>query len=136
MKRVLIVVLFLIGQRSFSQVNKVKVIKEDTTVYTVVDEYAEYIEGTKALLEFVRKHLVYPPMCVEHACVRTIYLRLVIDKKGKISRIEVMNKDKCNFGMVEESVRVAKLLDDWKPAKLNAKFVNSYFHLPIKFKLG
>lgn len=138
MKRVLIA-FFLIGLRSFSQVENIKVEKENDTLenevyeYSFVDEPAVYPGGMPALLNFIKKNVVYPQSCLEAGYSGSVWLKFVINKKGEVTKPEVLLNHQGCPDMGKEGVHVINMLPNWKPSKMKGKPVDCVFQLPIRF---
>jgi protein TonB len=100
-----------------------------------VDENPEFEGGHAALLAFVRRNLVYPPMAVEEGKQGTVYAKFVVDETGKVSNILLQNN--LGFGLDDEAMRVLKMIPKFKsPGKVQGKPVKTFYQIPIKFKLG
>jgi len=96
-----------------------------------LEHRAEFPGGEKALLEFVRKNTIYPREQREIGINGKVWIRFVINKRGKVSDIEVIRSpDKA---LSRAAVKTIKSLPDWKPAKQNGKNVSMYFTIPINF---
>jgi protein TonB len=128
MKQVLMGLFFLIPFASSSQVEK-----GDTTVYTIVEEPAEYPGGIAELVKFFHKNMVYPQTCVSEGLNGSVYLKFVVNKEGYAVDPEVMQRNGTCSELEKEGLRVLKLLPKWKPGKINGLAVNSYYQLPMKF---
>lgn len=115
--------------------NPVLVSEPENGIYRIVDEVAIFRGGKDALPKFLAQNLNYPQIAIEEGIQGKCFIRFVIDKKGKISNVEVLkgvtNCPECDA----EAVRVVSKMPKWKPAKVNGKKVDSYFNLPITFKL-
>jgi len=112
----------------------VKEESDDNTIFTVVEQPAEYPGGLEAMSKFVGKNLKYPAVARRMGTEGSVFVSFVIDKEGKISDVQVLKgiSTECD----KEAVRVVSLMPPWKPGKQNGRAVKSRFVLPIKFKLG
>ncbi len=100
-----------------------------------LDENPEFEGGLKALQLFVAKNLRYPNTAMEVGKQGTLYVKFVVDEKGKV--IDVLLQNNLGFGLDEEALRVVKMIPDFKsPGKVKGKPVKTNYQLPIKFKLG
>jgi protein TonB len=132
--RIVLILSILFSLALSAQVSKIKIVKEDTTVYDFPDELAEYPGGHAAMLAEIRKNLMYPGGCME--CTGTIYIKFVVNKKGEIANVTAINSINGCSGLKDEAIRALKTLSlSFKPAKLNGTPLNSYMQVPVKFKL-
>ncbi len=104
-------------------------------IYDVVDESPEFPGGITKLKEFITANLKYPETAVQKGIEGRCYLRFIVSMQGKISNVVVIhgvpNCPECD----KEAVRMAKSMSYWAPGKINGKPVNSWFYLPVSFKL-
>lgn len=99
-----------------------------------VDTPPEFAGGINALLRFVSSHLRYPEIAVERYKEGTVYVKFVVDEKGKVGNIMLRNN--LGFGLDEEARRVVSMIPDFKtPAKIKGQPVKVYYSLPIRFKM-
>jgi len=100
-----------------------------------VDESPEFEGGLKALQQFVAKNLRYPHVAASEGKQGTLYVKFVVNEKGKVSDVLIQNN--LGYGLDEEALRVIKLIPDFKsPGKVKGRAVKTNYQLPIKFKLG
>jgi TonB family protein len=83
--------------------------------------------------KFIQKHLEYPTKAKENKIEGTVYIRMTIDTKGKVT--EAMIKEDIGYGCGEEALKVVKMMPDWYPATKDGKAVASMQTIPIAFKL-
>lgn len=102
---------------------------------TIVDEKAEFPGGMAALKKFLGDNLSYPQTAVDEEIEGKVYLRFVVDKNGEISRVSVTRGIADCPECDKEAVRVVKKMPKWAPGKNGGKAVDSYYNLPITFKL-
>jgi periplasmic protein TonB len=100
-----------------------------------VDSQPEFEGGLNALRKFVAEHVKYPIPAVEANRQGTLYVKFVVDEKGKICNLTLLNN--LGYGLDEEALRVVGLLPNFKkPAFIKNEPVKVYYQLPIKFKLN
>lgn len=92
---------------------------------------AVYPGGVKSLYKFIYINTHYPDEAKRQSITGTVYLKLLINKKGEITNIEVMKS--VNPILDDEAVRVAKLLDNFIPGQEDGEKSNSVYILPIKY---
>jgi TonB family protein len=85
------------------------------------------------LMGTLSSNLIYPKSAKAKGIEGKVILALTINDKGKIADIKVVNS--VEESLDREAVRVARLLEDWKPASKDGKAIDSDVMLPIKFKL-
>ena len=104
-----------------------------------IDESPGFPGGMNALMRFLSSNLKYPKEWNEACIVGKVIARLNIDKNGKIGDVEIIRcsiPDEFSESAINEVQRVIGLLPDFVPALKNGEPVESYFILPISFKLS
>jgi TonB family protein len=102
-------------------------------IFTETEEPAEYPGGKAAMYKFLGENIKYP---VEAASLKKegkVFIKFVVKKDGTLGNFEITKA--AGYGLDIEALRVLKMMPKWKPAKQNSKIVNSYFNMPIVFKL-
>ena len=105
---------------------------EDDVFEEVVME-AEFPGGIKALQRFLSNNIIYPEAASQNGIEGRVDVRFIVDKNGIIRDVTVLrgvDKDLDN-----EAIRLVNMMPRWLPAMQNGFPVNSYFNLPITFKL-
>lgn len=98
-----------------------------------VDTQPEFEGGLKALYQFVSKNLKYPAAAIDDGKSGTVYVKFVVDEKGKVCNLTLQNN--VGYGLDEEALRVVGIIPNFKtPATVAGKAVKVYYQLPIKFK--
>lgn len=113
------------------------VIKVEETIekpFVIVEEMPEYPGGTKAMMEFFSKNIVYPERSKALGNEGTVFVNFVVGKDGKIASFKVLKgvDEDCNA----EALRVVAKMPVWKPGKNSGREVPVMFNLPIRFKLN
>jgi periplasmic protein TonB len=97
-----------------------------------VDTGPEFEGGLAALYKYLRFELRYPAEAYEAGVEAILQVKFVINEKGKVCSLQVMNK--AGFGLDEEALRVVAKIPDFKtPAMAGGKPVKVYCQLPIRF---
>jgi protein TonB len=104
------------------------------TIYTWVEQPAEYEGGDEALLKFISDNIHYPQMDIDNDIQGKVYLKFVVMEDGSVSGVQVMRGVEST--MDKEAIRVVKMLSKFHPGKQQGKPVKVYFTLPIVFKLN
>lgn len=107
---------------------------QDTTIiYSRVEKKAEYIGGKEALIRDIKSHLVYPQKAKEEMMEGRVFVKFIVKKDGSTCCYSVVRSSDSVFE--QAALQTVKKLGRWEPAKINGKPVNSYFMLPITFRL-
>ena len=105
------------------------------TPLAYVEEPAEYPGGLAAMRKYFTDNLKYPLSAKENGIEGKCYLKFVIWKTGEISNVKVVRGVTGCKECDEEAKRLVMAMPKWNPGKSNGKSVDSYFTLPIVFKL-
>ena len=97
------------------------------------DVMPEYPGGTKALFEFISRHLQYPAKAAQKEIEGKVVLQFVVTTTGEVSDVKVLKS--VDEDIDAEAVRVCKLLTGFKPGMVDGKPVNVLYALPISFSL-
>ncbi|MCG8574184.1 MAG: hypothetical protein MI810_04810 [Flavobacteriales bacterium] len=126
MKKVLAITVFFLGFlfQAFGQ-------NSCDSVYTVVDELAEYPGGPPKIMNLVIEN--------SSACVQedetppsSLYLVFTISEKGELVEIRCQNPDLINDGFTSCLMDQLKAkMESWIPATVSGETVCSEFNLPI-----
>jgi TonB family protein len=82
---------------------------------------------------YIARELHYPEDCYENGIQGKIMLQFIIDEKGKVSKLSVLNgADKI---LDKEAARVVRQSPEWIPAMNNGVPVSTCITLPIMFVL-
>jgi len=112
-----------------------KVVDDDKNkVFTFVEQMPEFPGGEQALMDYLGKHIKYPPAARETNVEGTVFVSFVVDKNGNIGDIKVLRD--IGAGCGDEAIRVIKSMPPWKPGKQNGNSVNVQYNLPVKFQLS
>ncbi|PWK28509.1 TonB family protein [Arcicella aurantiaca] len=105
---------------------------EMDTIYAIPQIPAMFPGGASAMKQFFVKNIETPEN-VGQAVKGKVFVRFIVDKYGKISRIYLVKglNDACNH----EAMRVVKKMPSWIPAKEGQDNVNSWHTLPIYFEI-
>ena len=109
--------------------------KNPNDIYEIVDEVAEFPGGIGAMRTFLVNNMRYPQKALDMGVEGKCYLKFVVNAEGKISDVYVIRGVPDCVECDTEGIRVVSMMPSWKPARVDGKPVNSYFTLPITFKL-
>ena len=103
--------------------------QEDTTVYELVDQEAEFPGGTAEMMKWIQSNLVYPTINENDLQLSSkIYIEFIVEKDGSLQQIMV--KTKCE-PYRESAFNLMKTSPNWIPAKLNNSKVRSLYRIPL-----
>jgi TonB family C-terminal domain len=108
-------------------------LKEEKTIFTVVEQEASFPGGYDKLMEYLSKNIKYPQQARETGTKGRVMLTFVVEKDGSITDIKVLRD--IGSGCGEEAIRVVKTMPKWAPAKQRGKAVRQQFNLPVVFNL-
>jgi periplasmic protein TonB len=97
------------------------------------EQRASFPGGDTEMLKYINEHLRFPKMNIECGIEGKVYVRFVVTKTGNIEQSKVIRS--ADPLLDEEALRVVKSLPKWEPAKIKGEPVNSWFIVPVKFKL-
>jgi len=102
-------------------------------VYWAPDQRASFQGTEQALFKFIAENMKYYG-CSEGPCPQgRVVVRFIITKEGKIDLPKIIKG--ITPTLDNEALRIINLMPDWIPAKHKGETVNSYFILPIVFRL-
>lgn len=98
----------------------------------ILDGMPSFPGGNSALFKFIAENLRYPN---PESCIQgRVVLRFVVDKQGYIKNVEVMRSLDPEFD--KEAVHVVESMPCWNVGKSNGFAVDTYYTLPISFKVS
>lgn len=108
-------------------------IKDTATIYGIVEKMAEYIGGKEALIRDIKSNLVYPQKAKEEMMEGRVFVKFIVKRDSSTCNHEIVRG--VNPDLDQAALQTVKKLGRWEPAKINGKSVNSYFTLPVTFRL-
>lgn len=107
--------------------------KNKKDVYVAVEEMAEFPGGQNELMKFLAMNIRYPESAMKNDIQGRVIVKFIITKTGKVEDPVVVKG--VDPALDAEAIRVVKEMPNWTPGKVNGKPVDSYFNIPINFKL-
>lgn len=105
--------------------------KEKETKFIIYPSTATYPGDEVNLMKFISDNLRYPN---QHANVQgRVVVRFMIRQDGAVDSVNVMRGRHPDYD--KEVIRVVSNMPNWKPAKLGDKTVDSWYTIPLIFKL-
>lgn len=109
---------------------------QERIVYQYVDEPPSFPGGLDSLKKYLKQHIHYPEIAKDLGVEGKVFLRFVISDTGEILDVKVLRGVPDCPECDHEALRVIKGMPNWIPGKVGGKPVNSFFNLPILFKLN
>lgn len=108
--------------------------KNGELFYVRVEANPEFIDGNKALFQFIKDSLHYPAIAREIDVEGNVYVGFIVETDGRLTNITVKRGLQRDFDA--EAVRVVNLMSGkWKAGKQSGKPVRVAYTVPIKFRL-
>jgi len=105
------------------------------SVYVMVDELPVFTGGDTTLLKYIARNTVYPEGARINKIQGKVVVRLVVEKDGSVSNVEVVKG--VNPLLDAEAVRVVSSLPKFEsPAKKDGSAVKVHYMIPISFALN
>ena len=109
-------------------------VKNDTTVYQVVETAPTFPGGMDKMLKYLRDNTKYPIECREKGIEGRTMVKFIVKKDGSIGNIEIV-KSSGNENLDKEAIRVVSSMPNWGPGMQRGEAVNVSFVIPVTFKL-
>ncbi len=106
---------------------------QENTPSTVVDVMPEFVGGLDSLTKYIENNLHYPKRALKDSIEGRVVVRFVVNKEGKIKNHEVVRG--VSPDLDNEALRLIKGMPDWKSGQLKGINVDTYFTLPILFRI-
>jgi TonB family protein len=104
-------------------------------ILETVEQPAEFPGGQQAMKTYLSANLKYPVAAIEAGIQGKCYIKFVVSETGNISNVIVAKGVPDCPSCDAEAVRVVKSMPKWKPAMNSGKPVNSWYTLPVSFKI-
>jgi len=133
MKEIALLILFLSTLNSFTQNVDISNVQNNDTIYesAACEQRATFPGGYAKMFKYIDEHIKFPNMYC--SIEGKVYVRFVVTKTGEIEQTKVIRA--VDPLLDEEAIRVVNSLPKWEPAKIKGELVNSWFIVPVKFKL-
>jgi TonB family protein len=131
MKKLFLMILLALPVIGFAQKERDENNKE---ILIFAEQMPEFPGGVRALYQYLGKNIRYPLDMRKQKVEAKVIATFVVDAKGRIKNIEVVNKVPQQFA--DETIRVLKRMPVWIPGKQNGKPVNVKYTLPVDYRLN
>jgi protein TonB len=110
-----------------------EIVEDENEIFTVVEQQPEFAGGYEAMMNFIRKNMVYPASARRMGIDGTVHVSFLVSKTGTISEAKILRgiSPDCDA----EAIRVINLMPPWKPGMQNGKPAYVRFIMPLKFRL-
>lgn len=129
---------FTFGNNVFSPGDSTRKSQADTTVFTVVEVPPEFMGGIEGLKTFIKSNSNIPIASNAEKNAVWIHTRLLIERDGKVSAVQVKrigSIDEHNYEKYErEAQRIVSMMPSWTPGSQDGKPLRCYALIPILFK--
>ncbi len=98
-----------------------------------VDSKPSFPGGDEAMNQYFVENLVYPPMALENGIEGVVTIDFLVKADGSIGDIKIVRM--VDPDLEEEAIRIVKSMPKWNPGVYNGVAVDSWFRVPIKFRL-
>lgn len=106
---------------------------DESGIYSCVEQLPQFPGGPAEMLRFIGQHLKYPEEQLKEGIQGRVVVQFYVDTLGRVCDPRIVRgKDSA---LDREALRVVRLFPKFTPGTLNGKKVNTYFTLPITFKL-
>ena len=107
---------------------------EGKDVLLVCDQQPEFPGGMRALMDYLKKVIRYPKECVENRNEGKAFVRFIVEKNGKIKKVELA-RSSGNSLLDKEAIRVVKKMPRWNPGTIYNKPEGMAVTIPVEFRL-
>lgn len=108
--------------------------EEEEEVYQIVETQPEFPGGTQAMKNWLAENIKYPRISRDNNSQGRTFVRFIVDKNGYIQNVTVLRSSGDKY-LDDEAVRVVSSMPRWTPGRIGDKSVNTWFTLPVGFKL-
>jgi protein TonB len=107
---------------------------EETQIFTIVEENAEFPGGEAAMNKFLGENLKYPKMAQDAGIQGIVYVTFVVEPSGKITGVKILRG--LGGGCDKAAMDAIKKMPNWNAGKQRGKAVRVQFNLPVRFRLS
>ena len=111
-----------------------ELVPDDNDVFMIVEDAPEFPGGTNALLEYLRKNMIYPDSCRENNIQGRVIVTFIVEKDGSITEPEVIKSVNRLFDA--EALRLVSKMPKWKPGRQGGEVHRVKYTIPINFRLN
>ena len=99
----------------------------------IVQEMPEFPGGITALMVWLDRNIIYPPLVIQQKVKGTTYLTFLVDKEGSVIEPEI---EEALHPMISAAImRAARQMPKWEPGKMNGQVSIVRVTIPIEYHL-
>ena len=106
---------------------------DDDEIFLKVDRKAQFPGGVHNLMLYIRENMEYPEEAKEDGVQGRVHINFIVRKDGSIDNINVARS--LDPLLDKEAIRLVENMPNWIPAQNQGRIVNSFFTIPILFRL-
>lgn len=106
---------------------------DDDEIFLRVDRKAQFPGGVHNLMLYIRENMEYPEEAKEDGVQGRVLIKFIVRKDGSIDNINVTRS--LDPLLDKEAIRLVENMPNWIPAQNQGRIVNSFFTIPILFRL-
>lgn len=108
-------------------------VKKIDSVYTSVEESAEFPGGLDKKMAFLAKNLRYPAEARANNVQGRVVVQFIVEKDGSLTDVHVVRG--LGSGTDQETIRVFRASPRWKPGIEKGRPVRQLYTMPVNFTL-
>lgn len=97
----------------------------------VFDKMPSFPGGADALLQFLKRNVKYPEICLRKGISGKVFCSFVVETDGSITNVTVVKS--VDPHLDKEAVRVFQSMPKWIPGVENGKLVRVKYTVPLPF---
>jgi len=101
-------------------------------VFMIVEDAPEFPGGINAMMEYLRKNMIYPDSCRENNIQGRVIVTFIVEKDGSITAPVVVKS--VNRLLDAEALRLVSKMPKWKPGRQNGEVHRVKYSIPINFR--
>lgn len=106
---------------------------DEKGIYNCVEQMPEFPGGPVEMLRFIGQNLKYPEEQLKAGFQGRVVVQFYVDTLGRVCEPKIIRGKDSHLD--REALRVVSLFPNFTPGTHNGKKVNTYFTVPITFKL-
>lgn len=104
------------------------------TIFDTCDTPPSFPGGLGEMMSWLGRNMQYPPMAAENGIMGRVLVKFVVSADGSIRNAQVVKG--VHPELDKEALRLVSGMPRWNPGVKNGHSVNSYYTVPITFKLN
>ena len=108
---------------------------ETEKVFQFAEKMPEFKGGMDAMFKHIQSQLNYPKYEKEKGIQGNVYVRIVVDKDGRLTKPEILKSVEGSKNFDKEVLRIINTMPRWNPGENNGAKVSVYMTLPFQFNI-